>query len=202
VIAHVSEKRSIISPFTLLGYSGDLALQLKCARNYIENKVPPLPRPLWTGETWHHDKLRVAYLSADFHRHATAFLMAELFERHDRSRFEISGVSFGVDDKSEMRTRLVAAFDQFYDVCRKSDEEAAKLLHDLQVDIAIDLKGYTQDSRPRILAYRPAPIQASYLGFPGTMGAEYSMLRHGQDWQAVRRAPNAGMPSMRRVRHG
>jgi protein O-GlcNAc transferase len=117
--------------------------------------------------------VRIAYLSADFHRHATAYLMAELFERHDRSRFEIIGVSFGVDDKSEMRKRLVAAFDQFYDVRRKSDEEVAKLLHDRQVDIAIDLKGYTTDSRPGFLAYRPTPIQASYLGFPGTMGAEF-----------------------------
>jgi predicted O-linked N-acetylglucosamine transferase (SPINDLY family) len=128
---------------------------------------------LWTGETWRHDKLRAAYLSADFHRHATAYLMAELFERHDRSRFEIIGVSFGVDDKSETRKRLVAAFDQFYDVRGKSDEEVAKLLHDLQVDIAIDLKGYTEDARPGILAFRPAPIQASYLGFPGTMGVEF-----------------------------
>ena len=99
--------------------------------------------------------------------------MAELFERHDRSRFETFGVSFGVDDKSEMRKRLVAAFDQFYDVCRKSDEEVAKLLHDLQIDIAIDLKGYTENSRFGILAHRPAPIQASYLGFPGTTGADF-----------------------------
>ena len=136
-------------------------------------QIPSRPRPLWTGETWRHDKVRVAYLSADFHRHATAYLMAELFERHDRSRFEIIGVSLGRDDGSEMRKRLVAAFDQFHDVRAKSDEEVAKLLHDLQVDIAIDLKGYTQDSRPGILAYRPAPIQASYLGFPGTMGAEF-----------------------------
>jgi predicted O-linked N-acetylglucosamine transferase (SPINDLY family) len=173
VIAHVSEKRSIISPFVLLGYNGDLALQLQCARNFVEQQDPLPPRPLWTGETWRHDKLRAAYLSADFHRHATAYLMAELFERHDRSRFEIIGVSFGVDDKSETRKRLVAAFDQFYDVRGKSDEEVAKLLHDLQVDIAIDLKGYTEDARPGILAFRPAPIQASYLGFPGTMGVEF-----------------------------
>ena len=173
VIAHVSEKKSIIAPFVLLGYSGDLALQLQCARNFVADKIPSLPRPLWTGATWRHDKVRIAYLSADFHRHATAYLMAELFERHDRSQFEIIGVSFGVDDRSEMRKRLVAAFDQFYDVRTKSDEEVAKLLHDLQVDIAIDLMGYTRDSRPGILAYRPAPIQASYLGFPGTMGAEF-----------------------------
>ena len=170
---HISGKKSIIAPFLLLGYGGKPELQLQCARNYIDDKVPLVPRPFWTGATWRHDKVRIAYLSADFHQHATAYLMAELFERHDRSRFEVIGVSFGVDDKSDMRRRLVAAFDQFYDVRRKSDEEAAKLLHGLQVDIAIDLKGYTQDSRPGILAYRPTPIQASYLGFPGTMGAEF-----------------------------
>src|SRR5262245_35067088 len=173
VIAHVSEQKSTIFPGTLLGYFGDPLLQLQCARNFVADRVPSLPRRLWTGTTWRHDRVRIAYLSADFHRHATAYLMAELFERHDRSRFEIIGVSFDVDDKSEMRKRLVAAFDQFYDVRRKSDQEVAKLLHDRQVDIAIDLKGYTTDSRPGILAYRPTPIQASYLGFPGTMGAEF-----------------------------
>ena len=126
------EKKSIILPFVLLGYSDDLSLQLQCASNYIANKIPLPPPPLWTGETWRHDKLRVAYLSADFRSHAVAYLMAGLFERHDRSRFEIIGVSFGLDDGSEMRKRLVAAFDQFHDVRRKSDEEVAKLLHDLK----------------------------------------------------------------------
>ena len=171
--AHVFGKKSIVSPFVLLGYSDDSGLKLQCAKNYIEDRVPSLPPPFWTGETWRNDKLRVAYLSADFHRHAIAYLAAELFERHDRSGFEIIGVSYCEDDKSEIRKRLVAAFDRFYDVRRKSDEEVAKLLHELRVDVAIDLQGYTQDSRPGVLAYRPAPIQANYLGFPGTMGAEF-----------------------------
>ena len=171
--AHVFGKKSIVSPFVLLGYSDDSGLKLQCAKNYIEDTVPLLPRPFWTGETWRNEKLRVVYLSADFHRHAIAYLTAELFERHDRSAFEIIGASYAVDDKSEIRKRLVTAFDQFYDVRTKSDEEVAKLLRELQVDIAIDLQGYTQDSRPSVLAYRPAPIQANYLGFPGTMGAEF-----------------------------
>jgi protein O-GlcNAc transferase len=170
---HVFGKKSIVSPFVLLGYSDDPGLKLQCAKNYIRDMVPLLPRPFWTGETWRNEKLRVAYLSADFHRHAIAYLTAGLFERHDRSRFEIVGVSYGVDDNSEIRKRLVSAFDQFYDVRRKSDEEVARLLHELRVDIAIDLQGYTQDSRPGVLAYRPAPIQANYLGFPGTLGAEF-----------------------------
>jgi protein O-GlcNAc transferase len=171
--AHVSGKKSIVYPFVLLSYSGDPALQLRCARNSIENTFPLLPPPFWSGQTWRHDKLRVAYLSADFRSHPVAYLTAELFEQHDRSQFEIIGVSFGVDDRGEMRKRLVAAFDEFHDVRRTSDKEVAKLLYDRQVDIAIDLMGYTQDSRPGIFAHRPAPVQVSYLGFPATMGTQF-----------------------------
>ncbi len=171
--AHVSGKKSIVAPFVFLGYSADPALQLQCAVNFIDNKIPsPLP-PFWSGQTWRHDKLRVAYLSPDFRSHATAFLTAELLELHDRSRFEIIGVSFGVDDRSEMRKRLIAAFDEFHDVRGNSDKEVARLLNDRQVDIAVDLAGYTQDSRPGILAHRPVPIRVNYLGFPATMGADF-----------------------------
>ena len=173
LIANIGKKGAFIQPFALLGYSGDPSLQLRCAKNFAAYMFPSLPRPVWTGETWRHDKIRIAYLSADFHEHATAYLMAELFERHDRSRFEITAVSFGIDDGSEMRKRLAAAFDRFADVRQKTDEEAAVLLRDLQIDVAIDLKGYTGDCRPGILAYRPAPIQVSYLGYPGTMGAPF-----------------------------
>src|SRR5713101_3194071 len=99
--------------------------------------------------------------------------MAELFELHDRSRFEVLGISFGADDKSDMRLRLIKSFDQFHDVRAKSDRDAATLMHELQVDIAVDLKGHTHDARPGILAHRPAPVQVNYLGYPGTMGADY-----------------------------
>lgn len=170
---HIANKTTTISPFALLGYSDDPALLLQCARNYCEHRMPLQPPPLWTGETWKHDKIRIAYLSADFKAHATAFLMAEMFERHDRTRFETIAVSFSVDDGSVTRQRLIAAFDQFHDVRGKSDREVAQLLRGLEVDIAIDLKGYTNDSRPEIFAHRPAPIQASYLGYPGTMGTPF-----------------------------
>src|SRR4029077_11785196 len=121
------------------------------------------PPSLWNGAIWRHDKIRIAYLSADFRRHAKACLIGELFDLHDRSRFEVIGVSFGPDDASDMRSRLVKAFDQFHDVRFKSDRDAAKLMHDLQVDIAIDLMGSHQGARPGILAHRPAPIQVNYL---------------------------------------
>ncbi len=170
---HIAEARSIITPFTLLGYTGNESLLLKCARNYAQDKAPALPSPVWTGEQYIHDKIRIAYLSADFRRHATAFLIAGLFERHDRARFQVHGVSFSVDDKSEVRSRLIKSFDKFHDVTAKSDRDVAKLLHELEVDIAIDLKGYTQDARPDIFAHRGAPVQVSYLGYPGTIGAEF-----------------------------
>ena len=105
--------------------------------------------------------------------HATAYLAAGLFERHDRSRFEVIGVSYGPDDHSPMRQRLMRAFDRFVDVRSRGDEETARLLREMEVDIAIDLKGYTTGARPEILSYRPAPVQVSYLGFPGTMAAPF-----------------------------
>jgi predicted O-linked N-acetylglucosamine transferase (SPINDLY family) len=128
---------------------------------------------LWSGTIYQHEKVRIAYLSADFRRHPVASLIAELIERHDRTRFEVLGVSFGADDKSDMRARLVKSFDQFHDVRLQADGEVAKLLSELQVDIAVDLMGHTQDARPDVLAYRPAPIQINYLGYPGTMGAPF-----------------------------
>lgn len=99
--------------------------------------------------------------------------MAELFEIHDRSRFDILGVCFSRDDRSDMRARLIAAFDEFHLVPSRSDREVADLLRRRKVDIAVDLKGFTQDSRPAILASRPAPVQVTYLGFPGPMGADF-----------------------------
>jgi protein O-GlcNAc transferase len=169
----VVERKSIVTPFTLLGYSSDAALQLKCAQSYLADKIPIPPQPLWSGRVWRNDKIRIAYLSADFHRHATAYLMAELFEFHDRSRFEVLGISFGPDDKSDMRSRLIKSFDQFHEVSLKGDRDVAQLVNKLQVHIAVDLKGYTSDSRPGILAHRPVPIQVNYLGYPGTMGADF-----------------------------
>jgi protein O-GlcNAc transferase len=171
--AHIIAGKSIINPFTVLGYFDSPALQLQCAKTFIRSKIPQLPPPFWTGQVWRHDKIRIAYLSADFRQHATAFLTVDLFGLHDRSRFEVLGISYGRDDKSETRTRLVEAFDQFHDVASKTDRAVARLLHDLEVDIVIDLKGITYGARPAILAYRGAPIQVNYLGYPGTMGTNF-----------------------------
>jgi protein O-GlcNAc transferase len=129
--------------------------------------------PLWRGERYRHEKIRIAYLSADFHAHATAYLMAGMFEAHDKTRFETIAVSFGPDDVSETRTRLTAAFDHFVHVRTETDAGVAARLRAMEVDIAIDLKGFTNGARPGILSLRCAPVQAQYLGYPGTMGAPF-----------------------------
>lgn len=166
--------KAVVSPFAALGLFDDPSLLSTCARNYAEDRMPFSLDAGWQGPpSSRNDKIRIAYLSADFREHATAYLTAELFERHDRSRFDIIGVSFGRDDGSPMRQRLERAFDSFHDVQAESDRAVAELLRSLRVDIVVDLKGYTQDARPEILALRPAPIQVNYLGYPGTMGGAF-----------------------------
>jgi predicted O-linked N-acetylglucosamine transferase (SPINDLY family) len=161
---------AVIQPFVLLGYSDDAGLQRRCAENYV-HRFAPAQAPMSDGKPYGHDKIRLAYLSADFHQHPTAQLMAELFERHDRSRFEVTAIAFGPDDGSALRARLVQAFDHFEDVRAMSDLEVARLLRAREIDIAVDLNGHTQGARPGIFAHRPAPVQVNYLVYPGTTGA-------------------------------
>jgi len=171
LVTHVKNRTAIVEPFTLLGYGYDPSLQLECAKTVGQHIVRP--EPLWKGTIWRNEKIRIAYLSSDFRWHATATLITELIELHSRSHFEVLGISYGPDDGSSARTRLIKAFDQFQDVRLVTDREVAKRMKDLQVDIAIDLNGYTTHSRPGILAHRPAPIQVNYLGYPGTMAVDF-----------------------------
>ena len=170
LIASVESGRPAIDGFTFIALCDSPALQLRCARTAAEVRLPESRWPSWVADRYEHQKLRVAYLSADFHQHATALLATGLFEAHDRARFEISAVSFGPDDGSAMRQRLRGAFDRFLDVRGTSDAQVVGQLRSLEIDIAVDLKGYTQGARPGIFARRVAPIQVSYLGHPGTMG--------------------------------
>jgi protein O-GlcNAc transferase len=119
------------------------------------------------------DRITIGYLSADFHEHATAYLIAELIERHDRRHFSVFAYSYGPDDASPMRHRLVKAFDRFRDVRSASFQQAAQLVVADGVDILIDLKGHTRFARTEIMSLRPAPIQVHYLGYPGTMAAPF-----------------------------
>jgi protein O-GlcNAc transferase len=164
--------RSLIQPFVLMGYSEDAALLRRCAENYV-HRVAPVQPPLCDRKPTRHERIRLAYLSADFHQHPTAQLMVELFERHDRARFEVTAIAFGPDDNSAMRRRLAAAFDNFEDVRGMSDLDVARLLKSREIDIAVDLNGHTQDARPGIFSHRPAPVQVNYLVYPGTTGAAF-----------------------------
>ena len=159
--------------FPVLGLTDSLQLQHQTALTYTANMFPSddslgdIPKKNRSG------KIKLGYYSADLSNHATAYLMAELFELHDKNKFELFAFSFGPDTQDEMRARLLLAFDHFIDVRQKSDQSVAQLSRELGIDIAIDLKGYTTGARPRIFSYRAAPIQVSYLGYPGTLGASY-----------------------------
>ena len=160
-------------PFTLLCFDDDPEDHLICAKTFVESSLRVKETRGAKVNPRHHERIRVAYFSADFHDHATAYLIAELFELHDRERFEILAVSFGPDCSSPIRERLRAGTDQFLDAGRRSDVEVAELMRDMKVGIAVDLKGHTQDARPGIFARRAAPIQVNYLGYPGTTGADF-----------------------------
>jgi predicted O-linked N-acetylglucosamine transferase (SPINDLY family) len=172
VAARVAEGR-FFNAFYFLAYSGDPALQLACAKRFIRHEVPVRLPQLYTGKIWRNRKIKIAYIASGFHGHPTAYLTAELIEIHDRSKFEVLGVSVGPDDRSEIRARLIRAFDHFYDVRERNDREVAAMLNEMQVDIAIDRSGYTANARPGIFASRPAPIQVNYIGFPGSLGADF-----------------------------
>ncbi len=168
----VREQGIPAAPFTLVGAADDAQAQRRCAELHVRASLP-VPPPLWRGERYRHGRIRVAYLSADFCEHATAYLAAGLFERHDRSAFETVAVSYGPDDGSPMRARLARAFDRFLDVRSFDDAHVARLLREMEIDIAVDLKGHTTDARFGILAHRPAPVQVAWLGYPGTCGAGF-----------------------------
>ena len=161
------------SPFAMVSLTGSPELQLACARLFTRSTCPVDPPPLFTGPHYDHDRIRLAYMSSDFRRHAMAYQMAELFEVHDRRRFEVIGVSCSRRDGSEIRRRIERSFDQFIDAERMSGAELAQLIREREIDIAVDLNGHTVYSRIGALAYRPAPVQVTYLGYPGSTGADF-----------------------------
>ncbi len=162
-----------VPPFYLFLTSASASNQLLCAQQWIGPIRPPRQAVFHHEPFIERERIRLGYLSGDFHQHSTAHLMAELFERHNRDRFEVVAYSYGPDDNSPMRARLDSAFDRFIDIHALSHREAARVIHADKVDILIDLKGYTHHARPAIAAYRPAPVQVSYLGYPATMGTDF-----------------------------
>jgi predicted O-linked N-acetylglucosamine transferase (SPINDLY family) len=162
------------NPFTALAVTGAEELLFQIALTWTLDKCSPEPTLAELDKYPVRQKIRIAYISADFRNHPVAILTAELFEKHDRSRFEIFAFSLvSPDAKDEITQKMESAFDQFIDVYTLTDQEIAQLARNMQIDIAVDMGGHTGDSRPGIFALRAAPVQVSYLGYAGTMAADY-----------------------------
>jgi len=173
LISAVSNGNANTSPFALIGISSSSEEQLQCAKLWVANRYPASDRALWQGERQDHDRIRVAYVSSDLRDHPVAHLTAGLFEHHDKSRFEVTAISLGPEQDSDFCRRIRASFERFVDIPLQSDRNIADLIRQLEIDIAVDLNGFTQNGRTDVFAQRPAPIQVSYLGYSGTMGADY-----------------------------
>jgi protein O-GlcNAc transferase len=169
----VEAGQKAIMPFPYLALMNSERLHQKAAEIWVNAKHPMRLELSSPTKRINKDKVRLGYFSADFRNHPVANLIVELFETHDKNKFELIGFSFGVDDQSEMRQRIINSFDHFLDVRNKSDKQVAIVAREMGIDIAIDLTGLTADARTDIFAYRAAPIQINYLGYPGTMGAKY-----------------------------
>jgi predicted O-linked N-acetylglucosamine transferase (SPINDLY family) len=171
LLALIARDRPAAVPFQLMALNATPALHLKTAALYASRWSGMGPRA--ARAPYRHDRIRIGYFSSDFYNHATSFLLAGLIDLHDRAQFEVTGISFGPSRDDPMRARLEQAFDVFVDAGSASDEDIAALAREREIDIAIDLKGYTQDARTGIFARGAAPVQASFLGYPGTMGADF-----------------------------
>ena len=158
---------------TVIGFSDDPALQAQAARNAAKAFGPLSPRPRRIPARPAHPRIRLAYLSADFRNHVVGHTLADLFERHDRDRFELWGVALSPAPDSAIRQRLIAGFDHFIDASTLSDRATAMLLREQEIDIAIDLMGHTENARLGIFAHRAAPLQVNHFGYPGTDGADF-----------------------------
>ncbi len=169
----VASDKFVCKTLGLMSISDSPADQYNCAKIFAQQKNPPAPSRLWQGEIYRHGKIRIAYVSPDFREHPVAHLMAGIFEQHDKSRFETFGFFLGTADNSAIHGRIARSFNQFLDVRQKGSREIAEMMRAMEIDIVVDLAGYTQDARTDIFAYRPVPVQVNYLGHPGTMGAEY-----------------------------
>jgi predicted O-linked N-acetylglucosamine transferase (SPINDLY family) len=170
--AKIGQGLQAAMPWHVLSFTDELHWQQQAAAIWMQQKFPPASSPETLAISLGHDKIRIGYFSADFYTHPVAVLAVGVFENHDRSRFEITGFYDG-NRHDAMTDRLKAAFDRFIDISQLSDPQVVELARNLEIDIAVDLAGYTGDSRTGVFARRLAPLQVSYLGYAGTMAADY-----------------------------
>lgn len=162
--------KSATSALAMLSLTDDPETQLIAARNYVKSKMTSCSQSLAPPDGYNHKKIRIGYCSSDFCLHPVAMLTAELFELHDKECFEVHGFCWTKEDGSALRQRIIDAMDHFERIGDLSDEAAAKLIREKEIDILIDLHGQTLGARPNIFSYRPAPVQITYLGLPATTG--------------------------------
>lgn len=158
------------SALSTLSLTDDPALQLAAAHRFVNEKLRKGVEILANMAGYGHRRLRIGYLSSDFCLHPVSLLMVELFERHNRDEFEIYGFCHSPEDGSELRKRVIAGFDHFHKIHQLTDEASARLIRANEIDILVDLQGLTSGVRANIFSYRPAPVQVTWLGFPGTSG--------------------------------
>ena len=171
--ADVRAGKPAVEPFVYQGMS-DSARDLRaCAETFARERFPQAAAALWNGERYDNPRIRIGYVSGEFRNQATAVLMAELFERHDRSRFELFAIDNGWDDGSPIRRRIEAAFDEIVDISHVGDRQAAAMVRARNIEILVNLNGYFGRARQGLFSHRPCPVQVNYLGFPGTLGAAY-----------------------------
>ena len=185
------------SPYHLLAVPCSAADQLACATTYIARTIPPVAPPLWAGERYSHERIRIAYLTSDLRHHAVASLVVGLFEAHDKTRFETTAIVFGPGDDSDIRRRALQSFDRVIDADAWSEQQIAETIRTLEIDIAVDLMGFTAGCRPVVLAQRPAPVQVNYLGYPGTMGVGFMDYLIADATALATSVRRAGMPDAR-----
>ena len=168
----IAKGERVIDPQGYLSICRNPEEQQRCARIFMQDEMPPAQLRARVGRP-QDTKIRLAYISADFRPHPVAFLIAGVFEQHNRQEFELTGVSLGHAGSSSIRERISNAFGDFVDAAKLTDEETAAELARRNIDIAVDLTGFTDGCRPGILLRRPAPVQVNFLGFPGTMGSPH-----------------------------
>ena len=171
--AKIIEERYVTTPYPLLYAIDDLQLHSEAARKYVTVNFPDSCTDAFEVPQKVGAKIRLAYFSADFRNHPMSQLMAGIFESHDRNKFELFGFSLAHIVHDEMRDRIVACFDHFVEVGAQSDQDVAQMCKALKIDIAVDLMGFTQGSRTGIFYYRCAPVQINFLGFAGTLSADF-----------------------------
>jgi predicted O-linked N-acetylglucosamine transferase (SPINDLY family) len=167
----VRSGRRVVEPFAYQALASSPADLLACARIYAADKYPPLPSPPRSAHR--QGRIRLGYVCGEFRAQATMYLAAGLFEHHDRKRFEVIAFDNTREDGSAMRRRVLSAFDRCLPIQRLSDRDAAQLVAHENIDILVNLNGYFGAQRMGIFAHRPAAVQVNYLGFPGTLGAQY-----------------------------